>query len=746
MRKFSKNLLPLLVGSATYISHPVLAQEVGSDEGAFGLDEIIVTAQKRETSLQDTPISISVLTSGDLSAKGVSELSDFGTGVVPSMRIVPIAGRSSSMNVTMRGINPGDPTQISRDPTVGIYVDGVYLGRAQGLGGDLLDLERLEVLRGPQGTLFGRNAVGGAISMISKRPTGVFGVNLTAGVSNFDGKSIKGNVNLPSLAGFNVKIDASWSKRDGWVENLLASASDWYATERRGVRAAVTWNPAENLELLYSYDNSRDSSVSGYLQIGELLEGATPLPPIFDLEPNRVRIGRAGVPLEPGIGKVSGHSLQMDWGIGDSMTLRSISAYRKMSQGQYDNGGMLLTPYAPNGLFSRLSYADVQQDQFSQELQFIGSHEHFDWVFGGMYFEEDATDLAHSSFTAQFNADGSDYAILPVALSGVKFPDRASRVSAKSRAVFGQLTYTPSFFDERMHLIGGMRWTHDTRHGEVFKLRGVDVNVPFQFSSKRIDPAFTLSFDWSPAIHTYLKWGRAYRAGGANSRSATFRPFGEENVSTWEMGAKAELLDRRVRLNLAAYTSNYSDRQVDFVNPANPSNYETINAAGTTKISGFEADLTARIASGLTLSGSYAYTDWSAVLDINPFSGASQSGAVTYTPKHSAYFALDHQIETSRGMQIQTHLDLVASGSFYTSSILAPKTKSYAMINGRITLGNIAIGNADTKMEISLWGKNLTNAQWELFQIRNAGPGLSNVSQILYNEPRTFGLEWRLVL
>jgi iron complex outermembrane receptor protein len=709
-----------------------------------GLEEIIVTAQKREESLQKTPISIAVLNSKALQERGITNLSDFVNGAVPSLRVVPIIGRPSSLTITMRGINPGDVAQISRDPTVGIYIDGVYFGRSQGLGSEMFDLDRLEVLRGPQGTLFGRNAVGGAISMVSKRPTGELGLDLTAGVRNFDGQNVNAHVNLPEFAGISIKLDGVWSRRDGWVENPLAGQSDWYGYNRRGGRVSALWKPADAIDILYSFDTSRDASVSGYAQFTQLLPGAQPLPPIFSLELDRVRSGRAGLQLEPSVGKVKGHSLHAEWDISDELSLRSISAYREMRQTQYDNSGGLLQPFSPNGVFARLSYTEVEQDQLSQEFQLIGSFDQLSFVLGAFYFKEDGADLAAGPFTAQFNATGTGFTRLPVVLGGPRYPDRASTLHTKSKAIFGQATYTPPLLDERLHLTAGLRWTHDRKRGALTRSRGAVIDIPFEFESKRVDPAVTLAFDWNRDVNSYVRWGRAYRAGGANARSATFRPFGEELVSTWEVGTKAELLGRRARLNIAAYHTHYSNRQVDFLNPANPSNIETLNAPDATTIKGVEIDLSFVLAKRLLLSGSYAFTDWEAARDVNPFNGAVQTGGVTYTPKHSATAAIDYEFEPFSVGKVTAHFDMVYSSSFFTGGAQHPKTGSYAMLNGRVTLGELEMPDGAAKLALSLWGKNLTNTEWEVFQFGIAGPGLSNVLTTHFNEPRTYGLEARL--
>ncbi|MGH6781879.1 MAG: TonB-dependent receptor, partial [Sphingomonadaceae bacterium] len=462
-----------------------------------GLGDIVVTAQKREESLQNIPISIDVLGERALEQRGIATITDFMSGAAPSLRIAPFGGRASAVTIGMRGLVPTDATQISRDPTVGIYIDGVYLGRVQGLGTELVDVERIEVLRGPQGTLFGRNAVGGALSIITKKPTGEFGVDLTGGVRNWDGRSIVAHVNLPEVAGISIKLDGVYNKRDGWVENPLAGSSDWNAIKRYGFRVAALWEPADNVSVECAYDDSTDKSTGGYPHIEYLLPGAPPLAPIFSVDGERTRQARGGFVLDPSVGKVKGHALHAEWDISDTLTLRSITAYRKLNQTQYDNSAGLFLAFRPNGLEGRLSFAEVDQDQFSEELQLVGTTDRLNYVLGAFYFDEDASDIAFAPFTAQFNADGTAITTLAVPVSSRPFPDRASEAHAKSKALYGQATWTPPVLDDRLHLTGGLRYTDDSKHGRLTKLRGADAppELRFKFGSKRVDPAATIAFD-----------------------------------------------------------------------------------------------------------------------------------------------------------------------------------------------------------------------------------------------------------
>ena len=208
------------MGAMGLTATPASAQESQAAQET-GVADIVVTAQKREENLQDTPISMVALGSEALEQKGIGSLTDLFTGAVPSIRIAPFVGRVSAVSIGMRGLVPVDATQVTRDATVGVYVDSVYLGRVSGLGMELADIERIEVLRGPQGTLFGRNTIGGAISIVSKRPTGELGFDMKAGIGNYRGRSFATHINLPEAAGISVKVDGVFEGRGGLVQNPL---------------------------------------------------------------------------------------------------------------------------------------------------------------------------------------------------------------------------------------------------------------------------------------------------------------------------------------------------------------------------------------------------------------------------------------------------------------------------------------------------------------------------------------------
>src|SRR4249919_3251657 len=232
-----------------------------------GLGAIIVTATKRETNLQRTPIAISVANTQSLTDRHADSLLDLGDGSIPSLRVATFEARQSALTVGIRGIVPFDQNQTAREPGVGVYVDGIYLGRSQGLNATLLDIDRIEVLRGPQGTLFGRNTEGGAVSIITRAPTGVLGIRGTVGAGNYGSYEGILHLDLPAVANFAVKIDALVDHQDATVKNPLAGQFGWNYHHVVGGRIAGRWTPVDGLTVDLSYDNTKDENTPNFSQL-----------------------------------------------------------------------------------------------------------------------------------------------------------------------------------------------------------------------------------------------------------------------------------------------------------------------------------------------------------------------------------------------------------------------------------------------------------------------------------------------
>jgi iron complex outermembrane receptor protein len=718
---------------------------------AAALAEVVVTAQKRATNLQTTPIAISVLGADAITNRHVQSLEDLSDGAIPSLRIVPFGSRNSALTIGMRGIGAlADANQPARDQAVGVYIDGVYLGRAQGLGSALYDVERIEVLKGPQGTLFGRNTEGGAISIVTKQPTGEFGMNAAAGFGNFGAYNAEAHVDFPAFHDIAIKVDGLISKRDGTVKNPTTSGQpDFDAYDKRGFATKALWKPTDHFNAEYAFDYAYDGTTPRYFQL--LKKGTLPLAPILPVQPDPADTANVGVPLQWSVGQTWGHRLNLDWQLSDALEIKSISSYRKLSQTQFDNGAENLSVFSPNGTFSRYSLANVYQDQYSQEIQFIGRIPRLEYVGGLFYYHEHVNDNAQSPNTLRFNATGTDYTFLSLNLDTVPF-DRASHVTSESSGLFGQAVWTPPVLDDKVHLTLGGRFTHDAKNGALDVVNGAlpsYVNAAGQTvvgiirldkSWDHFDPLVILAYDAAPGLNLYGKWSTGYRAGGANSRSLTYRAFDPETVSMYEVGAKTEFWDRRARLNVSAYYGDQKDVQVDFqvlIPGNNRGTLETTNAAtGTTK--GFDVDFSVAPMEGLTLSASYAYTDATLSRAFNPFTNALSVVYPTYTPKNAATVAADYE-HPAFGAVFAAHIDGNFNDRQYSSSSDPTLSDTGFLVNSRIALRDIRLSNG-ADMEVSVWSRNLLDKRYVYYRNVNAALGTYGV----YNEPRTFGVEARV--
>lgn len=720
-----------------------------SGEDPTGLEEVVVTAQKRKTNLQDTPIAISAMDAEALKARHVQSVEDLGDGSIPSLRVAPFFARKSALTIGMRGIGAlGDANQPARDQAVGVYVNGVYLGRAQGLGSALYDVERIEVLKGPQGTLFGRNTEGGAVSIVTKAPTGVFGMNTTLGYGNYNAYKGETHIDFPEFHGVSVKIDALLSKRGGTTTNPTTSGQpDFNSYDKRGVNLEAAWKASDSFSADYAFDVSYDGSTPYYVQLEK--KGALALAPLSPAQPDRAKTANIGVPLQMSEGDTWGHRLNLTWKLAENLDLKSISSYRKLTQTQFDNGAVALSVFSPNGNFARYSIARVWQDQYSQELQLVGKTDRVEYVGGVFYFREKVRDNAQTPNSLQWNATGTAYTSLSLDFNTIPL-DRASHVSTTSYGAFGQAAWTPAILDDKLHVTVGGRYTRDAKKGDLDIVNGalpsyVDANkntivgkIPLDASWSHFDPMVSVAYEVTDDVNLYGRWATGYKAGGANSRSLTYRAYDPEKVSMFELGLKAEFWNRRGRLNLAAFTGDVKDAQVDFnvlILNNNRGTLETTNAA-TGKTKGFEADLALMPVEGLTLSASYAYTDIKLSKAFNPFTNAQSTIYPLYSPKNAGSLAMDY-VRPAFGATLKAHLDANFADAQYTSTTDPTKSDKSFTMNGRLALADIQLSEGAPALQLSVWSRNLTNKSYAFLRNINAALGTYSI----FSEPRTFGVE-----
>lgn len=755
------------------------AAEAGTDSS--GLTDIVVTATKRETNLQKTPIAIAVLGSDIIAQRHVQSLVDLADGAVPSLRVATFEARQSALTVGIRGIVPFDQNQTARDTGVGVYIDGVYLGRSQGLNAGLFDVERIEVLRGPQGTLFGRNTEGGAVSIVTKKPTGEFEGRVVGGAGNFGSYNGEIHLNLPAFANIAIKADGLIQHQNATVTNPLAGQYGWGYYNRVGGRITALWKPIDGFSAEISYDRAKDENTPYYSQlinynpngrpVGTYVGSAltctppatsciAPLAPIVTVSGNnRQDAAEIGVPQQLSVNDTEGFTGTLKYSVSPALELRSITAWRNVTTEQWDNsGGAHRNAFVPNANFSRYSLSYLHQTQFSQELQAVGSIPHFDYAFGLYYFTEQVREYAATPSTNKWNATGTGYTINDALTWNPAnwARQRDSNANAHSYAVFAQGTWSPT---DSLHLTVGGRFTKDERSGALTRVSNVATNYPFTFDNSRFDPMVTLAYDATENAHLYAKFSTGYRAGGANDRSSNFGAFGPEEVKSYEIGAKMDLFDHKIRLNVAGYMMDRTGTQIDFdyvdtdvflpgttiPNPTfNLHTENTANAPGTSKIRGVEVELTAKPTDSLTLGLSYAYTYTDIPATPNPLPGPTH-GVLTkvftvFTPKNAISGSLDYETPIGgAGTRVRLHLDANYSDPVYSFQSEDVLTDSGFVVNGRLSLADIPMSDNGQRVTVAAWVRNLFD-EAHIYRRSNANNN-SIGSYANFNPPRTFGIE-----
>ena len=622
----------------------------GQDDSvtAVTLEEMIVTARKRTENLQDTPISITAFTAKMLDDRQI-ETAEHLTRVTPNMLFssyAPSAGHNASSQIFIRGIGQTDFLP-SADPGVGLYMDGVYVAPSVGANVDLLDLERIEVLRGPQGTLFGRNTIGGAVVLHSRRPASEYGFNAKVKVGTDNRLELSVHADMPVSDNLRTKISLSKRNRDGYVKQLQTGL-DVGDDNTFGARFALEWDASENFRVYFSADYTREdengapavfnsiSTTGLFARVASLIAGCGNGPPPGAVpennDPNCANNQwQAGPYANNGTFPTNSEldswstNLTLDWDLG-RVAFKSITAYREIDwQGSRD---------ADNTPFTILHTTNTDtEEQFSQELQLTGQSfaDRMHWLVGAYYFKEKAFDdyFVPISF-GTFNTGGT--------------------TENDAKALFAQTTFD---VNDKFSLTGGLRWTEDTKGftpyqfavtsyafpvgpaeinedgmyvhpltGETFPLNAdgtaavVPAGTPFFDNSLKltktatnVTPMLTLAYKPVENVMAYVSYSEGFKSGGYNGRNVKPIPvlpnFEPEFADTIEFGMKTVLMDNRLRLNGAIFSTDYTDMHIVIRQDFSP----TVFNAGDATIKGFELEMDFVPTTALHISGGIGYLD-----------------------------------------------------------------------------------------------------------------------------------------
>jgi iron complex outermembrane receptor protein len=507
------------------------------------IDRVVVTARHRDELLQDTPAAITVLSGGELAERHADDLSALSSAV-PNVAIYAARPFNHAITATIRGVGQSE-TVWGVEPGVGVYVDDVYLARPQSALLDILDVERIEVLRGPQGTLYGRNTLGGAIRYLTRVPEVGFGGTLGVTVGSVGRHDAKAILNLPLGTRWRTRIAVGRFLRDGYGRNLV-TGNDVGARDASVARLAADWTASDALDLRLAWDGFRDRSGPRAAR----RETVNPLDPAHTPpDPGRYD-ARSGLP-DLDAANARGGSVTLDWHPREAWRLKSITVHRH--EDNHANVDFDLLPAPISDL-----HRDLYEDQTSQEFQWQRSGARVQGVAGLYLFDGEAGGRVRQ------------------VQRGRTFMQSGGFVRTRSVAGYGDATWQAS---ERVALEAGLRWTVERKSARVLNQGYTDASfgapngrVAADFSDatvfRSLSPRLNLSFRPTPHALLYAQAGRGFRAGGYNIRANTVavpasgQPFRDEVAIAFELGAKADWRDGRVIADAALFRTHSRNIQL----------------------------------------------------------------------------------------------------------------------------------------------------------------------------------------
>ena len=702
------------------------------------LGDVVVTAQRREEFLQSVPVAVSVLSANQLKLQQVGELRDLQYAS-PNLTMVSNRSSGRTTSIAMRGQVELETTP-TVDPAVGLYLGGVYLARTTGANLELIDIERVEVLRGPQGTLFGRNTTGGAIDLIPRPPD--FGREglLEASIGNYNLAALTAIVNLPLASErLAARLVASHAAHNGYGRNTRLGL-DLDDEDTDYLRAQFRFVPSDRWDLLLSFDASQIEAGAQLLTLFDVDPGADGIPAVLgnpaDLLSNyvdptarRIAADRAG-PVSTRAWGTSG-TLTVDFA---RFTLKSITAYRELDVSAHDVD-QDATPYDLGAILFR----GDEQHQVSQEIQLYGDArgKRLRWIGGLHYFQENAT------YEQQFR----NY--LPAASRwDVGWP--AGDVRNDSFAAYAQLGYA---LTPRLRMTAGVRYNVDGRQltsrnrqqiggVEICRLNPALRDQPETCKATLPERTFsyapwTIVVDYAPVADTmlYAKLSRGHRAGGYNIRGATvvdLDTFEPERVTAVEVGVKKEMFDGRLRLNLALFRSQFEDIQLTHLELTAPGlrGVRFIENGGEAYIEGGELEVAVMLGR-LRLGGFYAATR-PRFTQLDPqVAGVTLDSVFPMTPDWNASLMTDLPLNAG-AWEFNIHADYSWRDDMpfsYDPASLA-RQHAHGLLNALFSARYVP-----GSLELAVWGRNLTDRRYvdrafDTDYYISAAPG----------DPRTYGL------
>lgn len=722
------------------------------------IDDIVVTARRREERVQGVPVSITAV-GGDMLERLRIDQPDKLQNIVPNLASTPMPSVVGGSVTFIRGVGTSE-LLLSVDSPIATYVDGVYLGRNVSANMGVIAPARAEVLRGPQGTLFGRNTTGGAISLTTPTPNSDFALEVKGGIASFHERygQFRADTGAIGNTGLSAIIAYQHREKHGIVDNPLtpgdrdpgAANTDAIFTKLHGAWGALSVD--------YTFDYANIQGAPGAFQITQATQA------FRDYYARSPGLGGAEVvidskrrgtlayrPQRRQVVETFGHALTAAVELSDALTLKSITAYRHYDADQPN-------PYVSSGVLGMTGSAIAEvypfqsdegttrtQHQFSQEVQLIATLDDLDIVMGGFYFNEKAEEVAPTSYT---------FLLPPARTVGLNLASATNySVAAHSYAAFGQASYRPDFADGRLELTLGGRYTKDKK--------SIDQTRPSVRSAERTYDNFSynasVAYKLLPQTLLFGRIGTGYRSGGFNARAGAGIDlvFAPEKVKSYELGLKSDWLGGLLRTNLAGFYTDYSNLQVTQYTGTGGGGGTgfTRNAEATLK--GFEFEVVAAPVNGLRVEGSVGYVKarFDQIFFPDPITGVLTNFAsishLPYVPAWTAHAAVQYAFgSTANGMTPSLRVDYSwrSRRRFHTNNLsnLNPYNEliadnGYALVGASLVLAQIPV--AGLKGEVSLFAENLLN---EKYRVQGVDFGSLGFAGNVYGTPRTLGADFKI--
>jgi iron complex outermembrane receptor protein len=745
-----------------------LAQAAAANEPS-ALEELVVTAQRRAENVQDVPISITALSASELKRNSVDDVSRLEM-ITPGFSF----GRSGSdARPAIRGVRT-ETISAPNDPTIGFYLDGVYQSRAQQALIPLFDLERVEIQRGPQGTLYGRNTFGGNISVVTQAPIPGPGYGLSGEVGDYNLRRAQGFLNLPVSDQLQIRISGTRAVQDGYVTSTRNPNINIFQKDETALRGALRWTPVDGLEVLaragYWLNTGDGGGAYGYKVLGTLVNpttGARSLRGVAVPFNPTVRDGvidrygaDIGVPVTSDPYKNDWDyqpferteekyaTLQVSWDLGDVATLRSITGYTKFRSNRTADLDQTAAAFPAPGIVAGFLGSGYQQndtnvESTSEELQFASqATKPLQWIVGA-YALHDKLREPYSQYYTASTATALDSRTV-------------TQLDTNAYAAYAQASYY--LVPDKLRLTGGVRYTAETKEYDIANFAipqtaGVVSGAPVRGTSSKGAPEFKKTiwrlgaeFFATEDSMLYGNISTGFRSGGLNNNSSNAlipSSFGPEEVTAYEIGSKNRFWDNRLQINAAAYYYEFQQLQISILDQATNLSYTRNAGAATSK--GAEVSVEARPVGQLRVSASLSYTDakYDDYLRPNDFFTSTNGdprtvnlagNRIPMSPKVKSTLGVSYEFDLGDLGVVTPYAAWAHSSSYFNNDYNTVLDRQGAY--DKIDL-SIAWASADGRYSAELYGHNLT----DVAVLNRVVLGNNQRIQGSYEPPRMIGLK-----